>query len=141
MEKVNPMNQNIINKNYKKNIIIEELCSTQNEILILGDSITNLFFILKKVLEGNNNCIDECKTKVNDIISKIEKIRKNLHELVDKVYSKKNFAFISKLNNDLKEKEKEVNKNINIFKNINIKEQPHIQHEKPTFNTISTSRK
>ena len=141
MEKVNPMNQNIINKDYKKNIIIEELCSTQNEILILGDSITNLFFILKKVLEGNNNCIDECKSKVNDIISKIETIRKNLHELVDKVYSKKNFSFISKLNNDLKEKEKEVNKILNIFKNINIKEQPHIQHEKPTFNTISTSRK
>ena len=101
-------NQKLNNsQNTKTKANIDELCSIENDILCLGDIINELLNILKLELEGRN-CIDDCKSKLNEIFSLIDKIKKNMHKLVDEVYSKKNFVFCSKISNDLKEKEKEI---------------------------------
>ena len=99
------INNNISNN---KNNNIEKLSSTENDIMKLGDLISELLYILKDALEGNNNSSDQCKVKLKEIFDMIEKIKKNLHELVDIIYSRKNFVYLSKIMDDYIEKEKQL---------------------------------
>ena len=102
------------NKEKNKNTI-DELNSTEEDILKLGDIIFELLNLLKDALEGNNNNQDECKNKLKEIFSLVDNIKKNLHELVDKVYTKKNLTFLANLSKDLKEREIELNNIIKMF--------------------------
>ena len=113
MEKRNIKN---INDKEKNKNTIDELNSTEKDILKLGDDIFELLNLLKDALEGNNNCMEECKNKLKEIFSLVDNIKKNLHELVDKIYRKKNFTYISNLSKDFKEKEKELNIISEMFK-------------------------
>ena len=96
------------NPNTNTNTSTEKLYLTEKDIMQLGDYISELLYILKDALEGNDNCSERCKKKLKDILELIEKIKKNLHELVDDIYSKKDYAYFSKLNDDYKEREKQL---------------------------------
>ena len=113
MDKKNSKNTNDKEKN--KNTI-DELNSTEEDILKLGDYIFQLLNLLKDALEGNNKCADDCKNQLKEIFKLIDNIKKNLHDLVDKVYTKKNLTYLSNLSKDLKEKEIELNNIINVLK-------------------------
>ena len=95
-------------KNANTNINIEKLSLTEKDILQLGDYISELLYILKNALEGNDSSSEKCKKKLIVILELIEKINKNLHELVDDIYSKKNFIYFSKLIEDYKERENQL---------------------------------
>ena len=112
---------NNINNN-KETALFDELSATEGDLLKLGDSITELLNIIKMQLEGGYKNSDykngknfECKEKLKEILGLVEKIRMNLHELVDKSYSQKNYAYLAKLSADLKEKEAHLNKITKIF--------------------------
>ena len=127
----------------KRNTIIkvniDKLCSTENSIIQLGDYISELLYILKDALEGNDNCSERCKKKLKDILELIEKIKKNLHELVDDIYSKKDYTYFSKLRDDYKEREKQLEEIISnirsmfcIYDNNNLNRQMN-PHDKNPF--------
>ena len=113
MDKKNSKNTNDKEKN--KNTI-DELNSTEEDILKLGDYIFQLLNLIKDALEGNNKCADDCKNQLKEIFKLIDNIKKNLHDLVEKVYTKKNLTYLSNLSKDLKEKEIELNNIINVLK-------------------------
>ena len=73
---------------------IDELISTEEDIIKLGEKISELLNLLKLALEGKNNCSDKCKSLLKDILFLIDKIKKNMHDSIDKVYSKKNFFIL-----------------------------------------------
>ena len=123
----------------KKNVK-DELNDTENNILELGDNISELLLIIKKVLEGDNNCTEECTGKLMDIFTKIEEIKKTMHKLVEEVYSKKNFAFISKLENDNREREKELKKINSMFHILAIQNNNKMQNRTIDKVTFSTSK-
>ena len=110
MEKYNQKDINNINnkEKEKEKSIFEQLTSTEEDIFKLGDNITELLNILKNALKGNVNYKDECKEKLKEILILVDKIKSNMHELVDKVYSKRNYTFHSKLSKDFKDKENEL---------------------------------
>ena len=125
--------------------VIQELSSTEEDIIKLGNNITTLLELIKNTLEGDYNYSQNIQNLLKEILSLIEKIRKNMHELVDKVYSKKNFAYFSQLSKDLNEKDKELKKILlsyfssnNFFSNRQIQSR-NIQCDEPTFSTSSTS--
>ena len=125
--------------------VIQELSSTEEDIIKLGNNITTLLELIKNTLEGDYNYSQNIQNLLKEILSLIEKIRKNMHELVDKVYSKKNFAYFSQLSKDLNEKDKELKKILlsyfssnNFFSNRQIQSR-NIQRDEPTFSTSSTS--
>ena len=125
--------------------VIQELSSTEEDIIKLGNNITTLLELIKNTLEGDYNYTQNIQNLLKEILSLIEKIRKNMHELVDKVYSKKNFAYFSQLSKDLNEKDKELKKILlsyfssnNFFSNRQIQSR-NIQRDEPTFSTSSTS--
>ena len=95
-------------KNINTNTNIEKLSLAENDIIQLGDYISELLYILKNALEGNDSSSEQCKKKLKDILELIEKINKNLHELVDDIYSKKNFTYFSRLIEDYKERENQL---------------------------------
>ena len=149
MNRGNMKNMNNNNNNYKKEFtVLDELSSTEEDIIKLGDIITTFLTLLQKALEGDTECSLECQDRLKEIFVLINKIKKNMHELVDKVYSKKNFSFFSKLSKDLNEKEKELSKLLVYFSYENLVQPRQTQrqsvqfmpHEKPTFSTISTSK-
>ena len=125
-----------------KKIVNDELNETENNIIQLGDNINDLLLIIKKVLEGDNNCTEQCKDKLKGIFAQIEEIKKAMHKLVEKVYSKKNFAFISKIESDNREREKELKRINNLFNNYlafqNTKNIPNRPNDKVI--TFSTSK-
>ena len=106
----------------KRNTIIkvniDKLCSTENSIIQLGDYISELLLILKDALEGNNNFSEAIKKKLKDIFDLIEKIKSDLHELVDDIYSKKNYTYFSKLVEDYKEREKQLEEIIKFIREV-----------------------
>ena len=124
----------------KKENINDELKETENNILKLGDNINNLLLIIKKVLEGDNNCTEECVIKLKNIFSQIEEIKKTMHKLVEEVYSKKNFAFISKIENDNREREKEFKRINNLFHYLAFQNSNKIQNRPNDKVTFSTSK-
>ena len=124
----------------KKENINAELKETENKILELGDNINNLLLIIKKVLEGDNNCTEECVIKLKNIFSQIEEIKKTMHKLVEEVYSKKNFAFISKIENDNREREKEFKRINNLFHYLALQNNNKIQNRPNDKVTFSTSK-
>ena len=113
-----------------KRNVNDELNNTENNIIKLGDNINDLLLIIKKVLEGDNNCTEQCAIKLKNILSQIEEIKKVMHKLVEEVYSKKNFAFISKMENDNREREKELNKINKLFQYLALQ-----NNNKVTFST------
>ena len=126
----------------KKNVNVE-LDETEKNIIKLGDDISDLLLIIKKVLEGDNNCTEQCTNKLKNILSQIEEIKKTMHKLVEEVYSKKNFAFISKMENDNREREKEFKKIDGLFRylaNINSNKMQNRPNDKADKVTFSTSK-
>ena len=126
----------------EKNVNVE-LDETEKNIIKLGDDISDLLLIIKKVLEGDNNCTEECVIKLKNIFSQIEEIKKTMHKLVEEVYSKKNFAFISKMENDNREREKEFKKIDGLFRylaNINSNKMQNRPNDKADKVTFSTSK-
>ena len=125
--------------------VIQELSSTEEDIIKLGNNITTLLELIKNTLEGDYNYSQNIQNLLKEILSLIEKIRKNMHELVDKVYSKKNFSYFSQLSKDLNEKDKELKKILlsyfssNIFFSNRQIQSRNIQRDEPTFSTSSTS--
>ena len=75
-----------------------------------------------------------------DIFTKIEEIKKTMHKLVEEVYSKKNFAFISKLENDNREREKELKKINSMFHILAIQNNNKMQNRPIDKVTFSTSK-
>lgn len=124
--------------------VIQELSSTEEDIIKLGNNITKLLEFIKNALEGDSNYSINCQNLLKEILSLIDKIRKNMHELVDKVYSKKNFAYFSQLSKDLQEKDKELKKILsyfsynNFFLNRQIQSR-NMQRDELTFSTSSTN--
>ena len=94
-------------------------------------------------MEGDNNCTEQCTNKLKNILSQIEEIKKTMHKLVEEVYSKKNFAFISKMENDNREREKEFKKIDGLFRylaNINSNKMQNRPNDKADKVTFSTSK-
>ena len=129
MEKPNPKQAN---NNLNKKTNIDELCLIEEDILCLGNNINELLNILKLALEGKKKCNEECKNKLKEIFTLIDKIKTNMHKMVDEIYSKKNFIYCSKISNDLREKEKEIHDIIiPIFKSYCLNDRSqNIQSEK-----------
>ena len=123
----------------KKNVNVE-LDETENNLINLGDNINELLLIIKKVLEGDNNCSEQCTIKLKNIFSQIEGIKKTMHKLVEEVYSKKNFAFISKIENDNREREKEFKRINNLFHFLAMQNNNKMQNRPNDKVTFSTSK-
>ena len=136
------------NNNNKEINVINELSSTEEDIIKLGEIITSFLTLLKNGLEGDTKCSNDCQKVLKEIFLLINKINKNMHELVDKVYSKKSFTYFSKLSKDLIEKEKELNKlfvyfNIEYFALPRQNQRQSMQstsYEKPTPTFLSIKK-
>ena len=91
-------------------------------------------------MEGDNNCSEQCTIKLKNIFSQIEGIKKTMHKLVEEVYSKKNFAFISKIENDNREREKEFKRINNLFHFLAMQNNNKMQNRPNDKVTFSTSK-
>ena len=72
----------------KKMEPLDKLTSNEGNIIQVGDKITNLFEVVKGILQGNeSNSIYDCENQLKEILDQIDVVKKQMHESVNEIYS------------------------------------------------------
>ena len=88
--------------------IMEKLSNSEKNLIGLGEKIKYLLGFFQNVLEGQRNEDAKEKETMILILKDIDSIKAEMHSLIDKVYAEKSFPYLSKIANDNKQQEKEI---------------------------------